>query len=315
MTRANDRGQRGATVVRDGGGEFGEAAAPGQAIAIIEGAGDLLARYDVLFCDVWGVVHNGRTAYTLGCEALSRFRAAGGTVVLVSNAPRSQPSVARILEEKGVPPDCWDDIVSSGEIARAHVRAQGFSALHHIGPDRDLDVFDDLGVATVSMRGAQALFVTGLIDDANETGDDYRARLKPARARRMPMICANPDLVVDVGGTLLACAGAIAEVYERMGGPVFWAGKPHACAYHVAHRTAERLRGATVPRERILAIGDAFRTDIAGASAYGLDALLIAQGIHREALMPTGSLDPATLEAHARDADVRPIAAMTTLIW
>ena len=284
-------------------------------VPVITSAANLLTRYDVVFCDIWGVVHNGRTAYTAGCAALTEFRQTGGTVVLVSNAPRARPAVKRVLAEKLVPEDCWDDIVSSGEIARAHVRAQGYSAVHHIGPDRDLDVFEDLAVARVSMRGAQALFVTGLIDEAIETGEDYRARLKPARDRKMPLICANPDLIVDVGGTLLPCAGAIAEVYERMGGPVFWAGKPHASAYHMAHRTAERLRGGPIERHQMLAIGDAFRTDIAGATAYGIDALLIAQGIHREALMPAGVLNTAALKAHVDETGERPIAAMTTLAW
>lgn len=289
-----------------------EAAGP---VPILKNAGDLLSGYDVLFCDVWGVVHNGRTAYSAGCAALQEFRANGGTVVLVSNAPRAKPAVAQILAEKGVPEDCWDDIVSSGEIARTHAMAQGYTHVHHIGPDRDLDVFDDISILRVSLKSAQALFVTGLIDDANETGDDYRARLKPARDRNLVMICANPDLVVDVGGTLLPCAGAIATVYERLGGPVFWAGKPHASAYHMAHKTAERLRRAPVEKSQILAIGDAVRTDIAGANAYGIASIFIGQGIHRDQVMPDGEIEPAALcELLADDAPV-PSAAMATLAW
>ncbi|MEM7774319.1 MAG: TIGR01459 family HAD-type hydrolase [Pseudomonadota bacterium] len=284
-------------------------------VPILMRAADLLARYDVVFCDVWGVVHNGRTAYVDGCAALERFRAAGGTVVLVSNAPRSGPTVAEILADKDVPTTSWDDIVSSGEIARAHTLAQGYTAVHHIGPDRDLDVFDNLTVARVPLSAAQAIFATGLIDDQNETGEDYRAMLKPARERGLSFICANPDLVVDVGGTLLPCAGSIATVYESMGGPVFWAGKPHASAYHMAHRAAQRLRGTSVSKDRILAIGDAVRTDIAGASQYGIESLFIGQGIHREAVMPTGELECDALDTLLADSPHQPIAAMATLAW
>ncbi len=284
-------------------------------LPIIANAGAFISRYDVVFCDIWGVVHNGRTAYEEGCAALCRFRQAGGTVILVSNAPRAKTAVAQILAEKGVPETAWDDIVSSGEIARAHVMAQGYSAVHHIGPDRDLDVFDGLPIARVPLNIAQAIFATGLIDDRTETGDDYRARLKPARHRNLSLICANPDLVVDVGGTLLPCAGAIASVYERMGGPVFWAGKPHASAYQMAHRAAQRLRQGDIDRARILAIGDAMRTDIAGAARYGIASIFIGQGIHRDEVMPDGAIRPDVLGRLVADAGVRPTAAMATLAW
>lgn len=285
------------------------------AVPILSGAGKMLSRYDVVFCDIWGVVHDGRTAYREGCAALRKFRESGGTVILVTNAPRAKPVVKEVLREKDVPDNCWDDIVSSGEISRAHLLAQGYTAVHHIGPDRDLDIFDDLPVARVSMRHAQALLATGLVDELNETGEDYRARLKPAKLRNLALVCANPDLIVDVGGTLLPCAGAIAAVYEKMGGPVFWAGKPHASAYQMAHRAAQRLRGHSVPKDRILAIGDAIRTDIAGASEYGIDSIFVGQGIHREEVMPDGNLDRLAVEQLVLQSPYRPKAAVATLAW
>ena len=281
---------------------------------IIANAGDLLSQYDVLFCDVWGVVHNGRTAYVEGCEALQRFRDGGGTVVLVSNAPRRAPVVANVLAEKDVPENCWDAIVPSGDQAVAYARRNRLSKVHHIGPDRDLDVFDDSGLQRVSLDDAEAIFCTGLIRDLEETGEDYRERLLPALERKHTLICANPDLVVDVGGTLLPCAGAIAKVYEDLGGQVFWAGKPFQTAYEAAAEKARDLRGTHEPKTRILAIGDSVRTDIAGAVAYGIDSLFIGQGIHRESIMPDGIFVRDELKK-LFDGQPQAKAAMETLRW
>jgi len=282
---------------------------------IIDAAGDLLARYRVLFCDIWGVVHNGRTAYSEGCAALAEFRASGGTVILISNAPRIPPAVAGILAEKNVPEASWDAIVSSGGIAVEHAGMQGYRAVHHIGPHRDLDIFDGSGLDRVALHEAEAILATGLVDDHNETGEDYREPLAEPARRGLPLICANPDLVVDVGGTLLPCAGAIAVVYEDLGGPVYWAGKPHATAYTSALAAAERLRGGPVPKSEILAIGDAVRTDITGARAFGIDALFIAQGIHRDDILEGAEIDPAALDALFAAPTPQAIAAMTTLRW
>ena len=282
-------------------------------IPVLASARDLFADYDVLFCDVWGVVHNGQTAYTLGCSALSDFRRAGGTVILVSNAPRPAASVARLLDERNVPRAAWDRIISSGEVARAHVTEARYSGVHHIGPSRDLDLLEVLSAPAVRLENSDALVVTGLIDDFKETGEDYRGRLAPALERKLPFVCANPDLVVDVGGTLLPCAGSIAVVYEDMGGEVYWAGKPYRPAYEMAHRAANELRAMDVDRSRILAIGDAVRTDIAGAGAYGIDSLFIGQGIHRDDIMPDGSFDRGALDRLLSSSEFAPVAAMETL--
>ena len=281
---------------------------------LITHAGALLTGYDVLFCDVWGVVHDGRTAYVEGCAALHRFRERGGTVILVSNAPRTAPVVADILASKDVPDNCWDAIISSGDLARNHATARGFTDVHHIGPERDLDVFDNSGLARVALDEAAAIFCTGLRHDRRETGEDYRSRLTPALETGLPFICANPDLVVDVGGDLLPCAGAIAKVYEDMGGSVFWAGKPHAPAYAAAMEKAAQLRGDNVEKQRILAIGDSVRTDIAGGAAFGIDVLFIGQGIHREMVMPSGQIVGSALTALFAGQPPA-VAAMASLRW
>lgn len=282
---------------------------------VIEHAGPLLAEYDVLVCDVWGVVHNGETAYSAAGEALSQFRAAGGTVVLLSNAPLPRASVERLLGEKHVRRDAWDVIVSSGDITRTHVFSKGFQRLHHIGPARDLPLFEGIAAIRTALPDAQAIVCTGLNDDVNETAESYRGVLEEALARMLPLVCANPDLIVDVGGRLLPCAGVIGALYEEMGGAVYWAGKPYAPAYQMALAAAAALRGNDIDPERVLAVGDALRTDIAGAVAFGLDALFIAQGIHREDVMPEGKIDPVKLDSFFRAAAFRPVAAMKELSW
>jgi HAD superfamily hydrolase (TIGR01459 family) len=280
---------------------------------IIESARDLLASYEVVFCDIWGVVHNGQTAYVEGCAALRQFRQDGGTVILVSNAPRTPKVVASILAEKNVPVDCWDAIVSSGGIAVAHAARQKFLRVHHIGPDRDLDIFDDTDLKRVALSDAQAILCTGLIHDRRETGEDYRERLAEPAAGKLPLICANPDLVVDVGDVQLPCAGAIATVYEAMGGPVYWAGKPHGTAYETALQHAQELRGGRVDKSAVLAIGDAVRTDISGAAAFGIDSLFIAQGIHRDEVGRDGAIDARALAELFGGDTPQAIAAMMSL--
>jgi HAD superfamily hydrolase (TIGR01459 family) len=283
---------------------------------ILARAGDLLARYDVLFCDVWGVLHDGHRAYVEACEALQRFRAAGGTVILVSNAPVPKERVARMLDLRGVPRQAWDDIIASGEIALRHIAEKGYTHIFGIGPtDRDAATFERLRAKVVPLEEAQAILCTGLNDDLNETADDYRALLRRALARRLPLVCANPDLVVDVGGRQYVCAGAIADLYERMDGEVFWAGKPHANAYDAAVAAAEAIRGAALPRDRILAVGDSLRTDLKGADTAGIDAIFIASGIHRDETMGSGELSPEKLALLFAPPAPPALAVMGRLVW
>jgi HAD superfamily hydrolase (TIGR01459 family) len=283
---------------------------------VLSHAAALLARYDVIFCDVWGVVHNGITAFEGACEALEKFRTGGGTVILVSNAPVPKRRVADMLDSRHVPRTAWDDIVSSGDIALAHVDERGFKRLYCIGPqDRDQALFSALKTRAVPLAEAEAIICTGLNDDRHEKPDDYRGLLAEALAHRLPFVCANPDFVVDVGGTLLYCAGAIADVYTQMGGAVFWAGKPHLNAYETAHRKAESLRDTNVPREKILVIGDSLRTDMKGAETFGCDALFIASGIHRHETMDEINLSPKRLQDLFVPGSPPAIAAMAELAW
>ncbi len=283
---------------------------------ILDHAGPLLARYDVLFCDVWGVIHDGHHAFIEACDALQRFRRGGGTVILVSNAPVPKERVAAMLDLRAVPHDAYDDIVASGEIALAHIVEKGYARLYAIGPtDRDAATFARLPSRPVALDEAQAILCTGLNDDRTETADDYREVLQRARALSLPLVCANPDLVVDVGGRQYICAGAIADLYERMDGAVFWAGKPHANAYDAAQRAAEAVRGAPVGRSRILAVGNSLRTDLKGAEAAGIDAIFVASGIHRDETMGSGALSPEKLAVLFAPPAPPALAVMGKLAW
>jgi HAD superfamily hydrolase (TIGR01459 family) len=282
---------------------------------IINSARDLLLRYPVLFCDVWGVVHNGVCEYERAGDALARYRAAGGIVVLLSNAPTPSASVARVLAEKGVRRTAWDAIVSSGDVTRLHLAERGFKSIHHIGPDRSLSLFDGVTASLSPIGDADAIVCTGLFNDASETGESYRPLLQQQLHRRLPFVCANPDLVVDVGGQLLPCAGAIAAVYADLGGDVYWAGKPHAPAYELAFATATRIAGRSIAPAGVLAIGDAVATDIAGAVAAGIDAMFIAGGIHRNDVIGDGAVNAAALARLLGERSGRVVASAPALAW
>jgi HAD superfamily hydrolase (TIGR01459 family) len=283
---------------------------------IVTSAGPILARYEVLFCDVWGVVHDGVRAYPHAVDALIRFRERGGTVVLLTNAPVPIHRVEAMLEARHVPPDAYDTIVSSGEIALAHIAEKGYRAAHFIGPRaRDAAFFERASARDAPLDAAEAIVCTGLTDDVNETVETYRDLLKRAQARGLPFVCANPDLVVDVGGRLFLCAGALADAYEHLGGEVFWAGKPHASAYATAKQEAERMRRAAVAPDKILVVGDAVRTDLTGAERAGLDALFVAGGIHRHETMTGTTIDPDKLAALFGPDTPSALAAMVELSW
>ncbi len=283
---------------------------------ILPGAGPLLARYDVVFCDVWGVVHDGHTAYRSACGALERFRSGGGTVILVSNAPVPNDAVEKMLAARRVPRSAYDAIVSSGDIALQHVADQGYRSAYWIGPiDRDAALFDRLEARAAPLADAEAIVCSGLTHDTIETGESYRPLLEAAKSRNLPFVCANPDLVVDVGGRLYLCAGTIAATYEDIGGRVFWAGKPYAAAYDAATARAQACRKAAVDRRRVLAIGDALRTDLAGAANAGIDALFIGSGIHRHDSMTGADLDPQKLETLFTPGAPPAVGAMAVLGW
>ena len=281
---------------------------------ILDGCGALLARYDLLVCDLWGVVHDGVNAHDAACDALLRFRRGGGTVVLLSNAPMPSDVTARFIERIGVPRDAYDRLVTSGDLTLAVLAERGIRRVHHIGPEKR----DDALFATIErvpFAHAEAIVCSGLEDDGAETADNYRDRLAAALARDMTLVCANPDLAVEVGGVSYPCAGAIAALYEAMGGHVVWCGKPHAPAYAAAFAAGEAARGKPVERARILGIGDALRTDVAGAGHAGIDALMIASGLHREEIWTDGTLDPAKARSVVAGSGLPCRAVSAWLSW
>ncbi len=289
------------------------------AIPVIEGFAALSKRYDVIFCDVWGVLHNGIQAYPGAGDALTRFRERGGRVVLVSNAPRPGRAIGPQLDRLGVPRTAYDAIMASGDITRTAVIERSDRVVHHMGPPRDLPIFEGLDLRFGSIAEADYVVCSGFDeeDEREADMDDYRRRLAAMRERNLWMLCANPDLVVERGHLIIPCAGTIAAMYEEMGGEVFYAGKPHRPVYEAALALAARISGRdSVPRERVLAIGDAIRTDIAGAAAFGIDSLLVARGIHTAEL----KLDELPLASeHAQDwlarQVVRPQAVTDKLVW
>jgi len=276
-----------------------------------------LARdYDVLLCDVWGVVHNGLAAFPAACDALVRYRNRGGTAILITNAPRSGDAVARILDRFGVPRDAYDAITSSGDVTRGIVASRLAQAVFHLGPERDLSIFTGLEVKFARLETADYVVCSGLFDDTTETPDSYRDMLAAMRSRALFMVCANPDVVVERGDTLVYCAGALADAYAALGGEVLYCGKPHAPIYDAALARAAALRGATVPaRQRVLAIGDSVRTDLKGAAAFGLDYMFVTSGIHAGEYGSRQAPDPAALNAIFTAAGVAPKAVMRELVW
>ena len=276
-----------------------------------------LARdYDVVLCDVWGVVHNGVAAFAEASDALQRFRSHGGTAILITNAPRSGEAVARILDRLGVPRQAYDAITSSGDVTRGVVAARLDQAVFHLGPQRDLSIFNGLDVKFTTLERADYVVCSGLFDDTTETADSYRDMLAAMRARSLFMVCANPDIVVERGDTLVYCAGALADAYAALGGEVLYCGKPHAPIYDAALAAAAGFRGGTTPaRNRVLAIGNSVRTDLAGAAGFGLDYMFVTSGIHAEQYGSREAPDMTALDAIFAAAGLAPKTVMRKLKW
>jgi HAD superfamily hydrolase (TIGR01459 family) len=275
-----------------------------------------LARgYDVLLCDIWGVVHNGVAAFAEACEALSRFRSSGGTVILVTNAPRASDAVVRILDRMNVSHAVYDAIVSSGDVTRGIVARRSGQRVFHLGPERDHSIFTGLEVTFAPLEVADYVVCSGLFDDTAETPDSYRDMLAAMRGRALFMVCANPDVVVERGDTLVYCAGALADAYAELGGEVLYCGKPYAPIYQTALANAAALRGGEPPLARVLAIGDSVRTDLKGAAAFGIDCLFVISGVHAEEFGGRETPDPSSLNAIFAAAGVTPKAIARRLEW
>lgn len=282
-------------------------------IPVVASVAPLATSTDAWLVDIWGVMHNGEVPFLTASAACRTFRARGGTVVLLSNAPRPASSVIAQLRRIGVPDDAYDRVLTSGDAARNLVSAYAGQRVYHLGPERDLPLFEGSGVELAPVAAADAVVCTGLFDDEVETPESYTTLLAEIRARALPMVCANPDLKVERGGRIIWCAGAIAVAYEQLGGPVAYAGKPYAPIYVMAEAMIAGLRGGSaVPRARLLAIGDGLKTDIKGAADAGIRSVYVASGVH---LAHGTILDPAALARLFEGFTLPPVAAMQALVW
>jgi HAD superfamily hydrolase (TIGR01459 family) len=257
---------------------------------------DLVGGVDVVLSDIWGVVHNGLEAFPEACEALHTVRAQGGTVILITNAPRPADSVQRQLRKLGVADDVYDAIVSSGDLTRKFVTGRLNQSMYLIGPERDSSIHRGLDARLAPLEDADYIVCTGLFDDETESAEDYREMMQQALARKLTLVCANPDIVVERGDRLIYCAGAIAELYRELGGDVIFYGKPHRPIYDEAIALAKAKRGSAPALDRVLAIGDSVRTDLAGAQAYGIDCLFVMRGIHAGEFEGIERMDSAALK-------------------
>jgi HAD superfamily hydrolase (TIGR01459 family) len=280
-------------------------------IPILTSIAPLASGTEAWLVDLWGVIHNGVTPFASAVEACRRYRQEGGRVLLLSNAPRPWQSVAAQLDRIGVAREAWDAIVSSGDAARALVGRLGAAAVFHLGPERDLPLYEGLDAQRVPAEDAEVVVCTGLFDDETETPEDYAALLASFGARGLPMICANPDLSVERGDRIVFCGGALAEAYARLGGEVAYAGKPHLPVYDMAFATLARLQGRRIEKDKVLAIGDGIRTDIDGAAAAGVRSVYIVSGVHAGA----EALDADLLARLFPGPGARPVAAMAALAW
>jgi HAD superfamily hydrolase (TIGR01459 family) len=281
----------------------------------IENFAPLARDYDVVLCDVWGVVHNGVRAFDPACDALARFRAGGGTVLLITNAPRPAGVVVHLLDKLAVPHHAYDGIVSSGDVTQDVMLARRDQRVFTIGPQRDLPTFTELGIVFAPAESADYVVCTGLFDDDREQPENYRPLLTKLRERNLFMVCANPDLVVERGDRLVYCAGAVADLYASLGGEVLYAGKPHRPIYETALAKAAAARGQPPALARVLAIGDSVRTDLAGATAFGIDCLFVTAGIHAEELGGRETPDAGLLASIFADAGTYPKAVTRRLVW
>jgi len=282
---------------------------------VLPGLSALADRYDVLLCDVWGVIHNGRRSFPDACAALARWRAEVGPVVLISNSPRPAADVVPQLDHLRVPRESWSVLVTSGDATRALLAERAPGPAWTIGPPRDAPLYEGLGLEFAGPETAAFISCTGPYDDETETPEDYRDRFVAAVDRGLEMICANPDIVVQRGDTLIYCGGALAEFYAQLGGRTLMAGKPYSPIYELALDEAERLLGRALDERRVLAVGDGIPTDIRGANAQELDVLFIAGGIHGADMISAAGLDAAAVEQALADEAVRADYAMADLTW
>ena len=251
---------------------------------IIDNLAQVAHSYDALFVDLWGCLHNGVEPFSDAVTALQTYRASGGKVLLLTNSPRPRASVKRQLERIGVPTDTFDEIATSGDSAQIAMAAGMVGRkVYHLGPEHDLSFFTDengpINVERVPLADAEGIVCTGLFDDLTETPDDYRLTILDGKTRGLKLLCANPDISVDVGDKRIYCAGAIAQAYTEAGGTSLYFGKPHSPIYQLAYARLASISARRIDNDRILCIGDGINTDIRGGVAEDLDTLFITGGL------------------------------------
>ena len=282
---------------------------------LIVGLSAIADRFDHVLVDQWGVLHNGRGAVAGAPEAVAALRRAGKQVLVLSNSGKRAAANAARLAALGLPPEAYDGIVTSGDVTTNVIAGRPGQTVFHLGPDRDRPMYATLDVRFAPVESADYAVCSGLFNDETETAEDYRHILGRMRARNLFMVCANPDIVVERGDRLVACAGAIADLYRDMGGDVLYAGKPYRPIYDQALATAESVRGAPTALARVLAIGDSVRTDVTGAAAFGVDCLFVTAGIHAEELGGRDTPDRSVVQQIFAGAGVMPKAVMRRLAW
>lgn len=278
-------------------------------VPIVTSIEPFLGGVEAWVCDIWGVVHNGLAAFPSAVDACVRFRRSGGTVVLLTNAPRPAPAIESQLAALKVTREAYDAVLTSGDLTLSLIARHREDPICHLGPDRDRGLFEGQHLTMTDLAACRVIVCSGLYDDERETADDYLERLRGPASRGVPLICANPDITVARGNKVIPCAGAIAQVYERLGGPVTYAGKPYLPVYDRAFEMIAAARGKAVSRSATLGIGDGLNTDIRGALTAGIRPLLVASPVH----LP--ELTPATLAHAVESLPGRPIAAMSALAW
>lgn len=282
---------------------------------LIDRFSPLAPHYDIVLSDVWGVIHNGVASFPEACDALAQFRKAGGTVILITNAPRPHQAVIRQIDRLQVPRETYDGIVSSGDVTRGVIAQRPGQSVFHLGPERDHAIFEGFNLRFADVETADYVVCSGLFNDDNETPDDYRQMLTIMKSRNLFMVCGNPDIVVERGDDLVYCAGAIADLYRSMGGDVLYAGKPYAPIYDMALAKAETVRKAATPKSRVLAIGDSVRTDFTGALRQGLDCLFVTAGIHSAELGGRDAPDAEAVKTIFMETGAAPKAVTHRLAW
>ena len=244
----------------------------------LSGLGQIADDYDAILCDVWGVIHNGRQPFQAACEALDRFRDRG-PVILITNSPQPSVSIPATFLQIGVPGEFWDAIVTSGDATIDELARRAPGPAFKIGPERDDPLYLGLEMNFTDLDSASFISCTGMFDD-NEHPDDYVELLGEARSRNLDLVCANPDMRVKIDGKLVWCGGALAKIYEDMGGTVIYAGKPHPPIYRLCKAWLSEVMDYVPSPERILCIGDNIFTDLVGAQREAMDCLFIQDGLY-----------------------------------